>query len=138
MKYYIDTNIFIYSTNSSDPHHLDCKRILEKIALGKIKALTSVETFQEIVHYSQKNKVLTRALIFCQRFTITDLSIVPFTIEILQSYLALVRKYPSINSRDSLHVATCLANGGKLIVSTDKDFDKIKEIKRIDPKDFTD
>jgi len=39
-----------------------------------------------------------------------------------------------IKPRDAIHAATALENGIEIIVSYDRDFDKLEEIKRLDPR----
>ncbi|OGD83056.1 hypothetical protein A3A54_00290 [Candidatus Curtissbacteria bacterium RIFCSPLOWO2_01_FULL_39_62] len=138
MKYYIDTNIFIYSTNPSDSRYSNCKTILEKIITGEIEALTSVETFEEIIHYGQKNKVVRKTILLCQKLLTTNLNIVSFTNKLLLSYLKIVKRYSDskVDSRDLIHVVSALKNDAEIIISADRDFDKITEIKRIDPFEF--
>ena len=48
---------------------------------------------------------------------------------ILARALALMRKY-RLDPRDSIHAASALTEGAELIISTDKHFDKIREIRR--------
>ena len=137
MRYYVDTNVFIYAANPLDPRYDSCNKILTNIAGAKIEAVTSVETFQEIIHYSKRNKTLPKGLALCHELTTTSLNIVSWESKLLPTYLQIVEKYPSLESRDSLHLATSLENGLTTIISADAGFDKIKEIKRMDPKDFT-
>lgn len=138
MKYYIDTNIFIYSTNPSDSRYSNCKTILEKIIIGEIEALTSVETFEEINHYGQKNKVVRKTILLCQKLLTTNLNVVSFTDKLLLSYLKIAKRYSDskVDSRDLIHVVSALKNDAEIIISADRDFDKITEIKRIDPSEF--
>ena len=53
--------------------------------------------------------------------------------------IELATKYKDghITPRDLVHVAVMLTNNIKKIISTDKDFDHIEEIQRIDPADFS-
>jgi len=138
MKYYIDANIFIYSTNYQDLRHISSKKILEEIIVGELNGFTSVETFEEIIHYGKKTKVTPITLALCKKLLKIPLQVIPFTNSILSVYLRLVGKYEKskIDSRDLVHVASALKSDVKAIISADRDFDKIKEIKRIDPKEF--
>jgi PIN domain len=40
-----------------------------------------------------------------------------------------------IGANDRMHVATCLANGIDTIVSADRDFDTVEQLRRVDPLD---
>jgi predicted nucleic acid-binding protein len=45
----------------------------------------------------------------------------------------LVGQYPRLAARDLIHVATCLHEGIGEIASTDRGFDEVAGIRRIDP-----
>ncbi len=49
--------------------------------------------------------------------------------DLLASTLIIMRKY-HLDPRDSIHAASALAEGADTIVSEDKHFDKVTEIKR--------
>ena len=46
------------------------------------------------------------------------------------------RYRPSLDSRDLVHVATCLHEGITAIISPDRGFDLVAEVRRIDPGEF--
>jgi predicted nucleic acid-binding protein len=50
----------------------------------------------------------------------------------------LADKYPRLQARDLVHVATCIHEGVTEIVSPDKAFDQVHEVRRIDPTEFAD
>jgi predicted nucleic acid-binding protein len=47
----------------------------------------------------------------------------------------LVERYPELSARDLIHVATCLEEGITAIVSPDRGFDTVSEIRRVDPSE---
>jgi len=47
-----------------------------------------------------------------------------------------LKTYPSIEARDAINVAIMLNHNIHLIISADKHFNQVQEIKRIDPKNF--
>ncbi len=48
------------------------------------------------------------------------------------------REYPTLDARDVVHVATCIHEGIPTIVSPDRAFDQVAEVRRIDPLAFAD
>jgi predicted nucleic acid-binding protein len=46
---------------------------------------------------------------------------------------ALAFRAPSIGANDRVHVATCALNGIDTIVSADRDLDRVRGLRRIDP-----
>ncbi|MEX0616292.1 MAG: type II toxin-antitoxin system VapC family toxin [Candidatus Woykebacteria bacterium] len=136
MTYYLDANIFIYASNPDDPNFETCSSILKRVGLREIKAVTSTETIQEIIFYSQKFKNVKAGIAIASGALKIAHQILSIDLNVTHRYLDLVALYPNIDSRDNLHTATCLVNNIDTIVSADKSLDKIKEIKRVDPKIF--
>lgn len=109
---------------------------MELVNQEEIVAITSVLTYEEIIFYSQKTKNLKTGLRVCTFLSKSPISVESLTLKITKRFLRLVKRYPNIRSADLVHAATCLSLGLKRIITVDEDFDKIKEIKRIDPKKF--
>lgn len=136
MRYYLDTNIFLYASARKSKFYESCRFVLEQVAIGEILAQTSVETIQEVVFVaSRKKQVGVGIRIARETWTILG-SLCDLTKETTEEFLKLAAKYPKVESRDLVHVATCKTLGVKKIVSVDKHFDKISEVKRIDPREF--
>lgn len=45
----------------------------------------------------------------------------------------LIDRYPRLSARDLVHVATCIQEGIDTIITPDRGFDTVREIKRLDP-----
>lgn len=45
-------------------------------------------------------------------------------------------RYPDLKARDLIHVTVMLDNGISHILSTDRHFDQVDKVQRIDPRDF--
>lgn len=136
MKYYLDTNIFLYANTRKSKFYKFCRFALEQVAIGKISAQTSVETIQEIIFVaSRKKQVEVGIRIAKEAWTILG-SFCDLTEEITGEFLKLAARYPKIESRDLVHAATCKVLGIDKIISIDKHFDKISEVEKIDPREF--
>jgi len=75
----------------------------------------------------KRNEAVEQAILL---FHLSGLTITPVTRPASYHSLLYMKKYPHLRPRDALHIATALASGADCIVSNDKDFDGIKEIKR--------
>jgi len=62
------------------------------------------------------------------------LRILPLTKDVLAKSTELLAKYSKLNIFDSIHLAHAILEG-KRILSTDRLFDEIKEVERVDPLD---
>ncbi len=61
--------------------------------------------------------------------------VLPLTDAIIRRVPDLIERYPGLAARDLVHVATCLEEGIRTIITPDADFDRIVELKRLDPRE---
>lgn len=137
MTVFIDTAVIMYAAGGEHPLRAPCGRIIAGIGDGDIDAVTSAEVIQEILHrfLSVRRPEIGRA----QAIEALDLfsPVLPLTHALMRRVPDLARKYPSLDARDLVHVATCIHEGIAEIISPDRGFDHIAELRRIDPADFT-
>ncbi|MEM2368534.1 MAG: type II toxin-antitoxin system VapC family toxin [Candidatus Bathyarchaeia archaeon] len=133
---YIDSNVFLYPIIYEPKTVGEAKKsrdLLLKIALGEVEAYTSVITWDEIVWVVRKVFDLESSLEQGRRFlSFPNLKFLAVKRSIILKAQELLEKY-KIKPRDAIHAATALENKITNIASYDKDFDVIKEIKRIEP-----
>lgn len=60
---------------------------------------------------------------------------IPISHAVVERLPGLVARYPTAAARDLLHVATCLEERIGTIVTPDRNFDAISELRRADPAD---
>lgn len=130
-KRYLDSSVFIYPLLYSDKKSKDFERVLYDLAKGKFYGFTSTLTWDEVFYVLKKKRGRDLALEECEKFLkFPNLRFLDAGISVVSEAQNLVSKY-SVGPRDSIHVATSLKQEIKEIVSPDKDFDKFKEVKRI-------
>lgn len=130
---YIDTNIFIESILRDNK---ECQIILEKIINKEVQGITSILTWDELVFILRKFIGKEIAISEGEKFMrFPNLIFVDAKKEIIQNAQKLIGKY-NLQPRDTIHIATAIYAGIKEIISEDRDFDIVKEIKRISPKNF--
>jgi len=133
---FIDTAVIMYSAGGDHPLREPCGRIIEAIGDGDFDAVTSVEVIQEIFHrflsVGRADEGRAQAVDAIDLFA----PVIPLTHALIRRVPDLARKYPSLSARDLVHVATCIHEGIVDIVSPDRGFDQVAEIRRIDPTAF--
>jgi hypothetical protein len=133
---FIDSAVIMYAAGADHPLREPCRQIINAIADGRTSAVTSTEVIQEILHrhLSQRRPEIGRA----QAQEALDLfaPVVPITHALMRRLPGLTDRYPNLHARDLVHVATCIHEGITEIVSPDKGFDQVSEVKRIDPLAF--
>ncbi len=130
---YIDSNCFIYAAINKEKIGIKARTILENIKNGMYeKAYTSTLTIDEFLWRVKKEvgKELSieGTAIF---FALKNLELVSID-SLLISNAIEIYKNNNLDPRDAIHLAALKSKNTKIMVSSDPDFDKIKEIKRID------
>ena len=129
-KKYIDSNIFIEGILREDNNS---KKIILKIAKKEFIGVTSVLSWDEITFvikkFLGKDIAKTEGNKF---FKLPNFLFIDAKKEIIMRAQRLFEKY-NLEPRDAIHAATAIHLGINEIISRDSDFDKIEELKRIDP-----
>ncbi len=136
MTVFIDTAVPMYAAGGNHPLRDPCARILDLIKQGDLDGVTSIEVVQEIAH---RFLSVRRPEIAARLATdVLDLfaPVLPITHALMRRLPDLIALYPSLASRDLVHVATCLHEGITAIISPDRAFDQVAELRRIDPTEF--
>ena len=130
---FLDTNIPMYAVGAPSPYKTPCVRLLEAVAGGRTDAVTDVEVFQEILYryyaLQRPGAGLEVSVYFCQCVP----NALPVVWDDVELTLKLLHKYQGLKPRDALHAAVMLNHRITRICSADTDFDRIKEIERVDP-----
>lgn len=127
---YIDANIFIQAILRDD---CNAKKVLYKIIKKEINGVTTFLSWDELVYILEKFINKDIAVIEGKKFLIfPNLIFVDIKKEIIMKAQKLIEKY-DIKPRDAIHAATAINLDLREIISEDDNFDKVKELKRIDP-----
>lgn len=136
---YLDTNIYIYLSQKHSSFNKICRLLIKNCKQKNIILATSVETIQEIIHYSKIHHQLSVGIEVAKRILqITD-SLLNVEKEIIEKYLFLTQKYSRhkrIDSRDIIHLSVSISNNIETIITYDKGFKKFKEIESLTPEEF--
>jgi predicted nucleic acid-binding protein len=130
----IDTNVVIYAAGRPHRYKEVCADIMREAARSELPAYAiDVELLQEVLHFYHSRRNLSLGLqIFDDliRTFPTPLAVTPSDVSAARNILA---RYPALSARDCIHAAVVLNHGLEAIVSADRAFDEISEIKRLDP-----
>lgn len=135
---YLDTNIFLYATESKSIFNQECLELIRFCQKNQIRVVTSAETIQEIIHLSINTKKRRQGIKTANiALKVVDYlyPVDRFTIEI---YLEQAKHHLTSASRDLLHLSTCLANNINTLITYDSDFQKFKQLKILKPLEFLD
>lgn len=142
-RVFIDTSVFMYARGKDHPLKAPCSNIILAIAkegsLGSYGApVINAEVLQEILYrYVMIDKGDT-GLSICRDIEALEVEVLSVTKDDMNQAFDLFERYKGKNlpPRDLIHAAVMINNGMSHIISADKHFDAIKEIKRVRPEQY--
>ena len=127
---YIDANVFIFAAIDSGSKGEVAAKILSEVPRGET-ALTTPLALDEVMWVVRRQKGMSTVREIVEDiFKIPDLQIEDVPSDIAFRALEYMEEY-NLKPRDAHHVALMDYYGETVIASDDKDFDKIKHIKRL-------
>jgi predicted nucleic acid-binding protein len=127
---YLDANIFVFAALNTQKEGSKAVALLRKIQQGEEQAITSALTLDEVYWEVKKNRGMDKALETAEAMlNFPNLEIISADREVISSALQIIRQY-HLAPRDAIHASTAIAEKVDTIVSTDADFDKVKELRR--------
>ena len=130
---FIDTNVFMYLAGNDATRRNRCRSTLHAAVATRATLTTSAEVLQEILHrYFSINRPESARTVY-RAATRICAEILPITEQHTARALELLARHPRLSARDAVHAATMEARGIRRILSTDRDFDALEVVERIDP-----
>ena len=135
-RYYVDTNIIMYAAGKESIYKKICLKVLDDISSYENEYYINTEVFQEILYRYGNIGMRNFGIELVE--SVLELFNNILSIEEKDIYLSvsMMKKYGQLLSRDAIIIANMLNNDIRGIISVDKDFDKVSEIKRINPEDL--
>ncbi len=142
-RVFIDTSVFVYARGKDHPLKAPCSNIILAVArdgaLGNYGLpVVDAEVLQEILYrYVMLDKGDT-GLSICRDIEALEVDVLPVTKDDMNRTFELFERYKSkkLPPRDLIHAAVMINNGISQIISADKHFDSIREIKRVRPEQY--
>ena len=130
---YVDANIFIYASGfeTTSNKFLAARRVLREVTEGRLAAVTSVLSWDEITWVLRKKANREEAVLAGQGFLeFPNVAFIEVDVAAIQKAHELWAQY-GLHPRDAIHAACAIRSGNREFISDDADFDKVKELKRI-------
>ena len=131
---FLDANVPIYAAGRDHPNKEPCARILMMAAEHPLAFVTDAELLQELLHryLASQRWTLGREVVRAFAEVMRD-RIEPVYVEDIVEAANLADRHQSVSARDLVHAAVMNRMGIDRIVSSDKDFDRLPGITRLDP-----
>ena len=128
---YVDSNVPMYLVGADHPNKQRVVTLVPRLLSARERLVTSAETFQEIVH---RYLALNDRTHLDAAYEALD-ALVTHVADITRADVDVTRslsgRYPSLSSRDCLHVAVMTRLGASRIWSYDRGFDVVPRLQRV-------
>lgn len=129
---YLDANVFVLANLNTGDAGEKARSLLKDVQSGRVEAASSALTFDELVWAVKKNRTGEDSVLAGEAFlNMPKLRLVAVNGDLLAVALAVMKEY-HLDPRDAIHAASAQTEGAEVIVSSDRHFDRIKQIKRKD------
>ena len=140
---FVDTNVLVYSLYPESPHHSVSRKLLEQAQHGQMALCLSSQVLSEfyaVVTDSRRVAVMRQPNeainVIDQILAMPGISLLPIPTDIVNRWLALVRRHPVTRSDifDVQLAATMLGNGVTKIYTFDRShFERFDELEVLTP-----
>jgi predicted nucleic acid-binding protein len=131
---FVDANVIIHAVGAPAPVREPCREILSLASAATTPLIVSAEVLQELLHVHYRRYGAERAGNVV-RLAIATFEVVPVFGADIAAALSFTR-CPGLQARDLVHLATMDRLGLTRIISTDRAFDGVAGIERLDTAAF--
>lgn len=129
----IDANIFMYAAGRESPQRLPCQRFLDRVVSGEgPAACTNTEILQEILHRYRNLKTPEVGFQIFDAVTHLGIPILSVTDRAMVEARRFLEAYPSLSTRDGVHIGVMREHGIEEVLSYDRGFSDVPWVKRLE------
>jgi predicted nucleic acid-binding protein len=134
--YFLDANVLMYAAGAVHPLREPCREALKRAVDQEVSLVTDTEVLQEILYryFSISRGEVARA-VYGSAIRLCD-EIIPIDEGHTSRALEILLAHGQLSPRDAIHAATMEDHGLERLLSTDRDFDALEHLERIDPAQF--
>lgn len=134
-RFLYDTSIFVYALGGEHAYREPCREVVRRAASGELQGEASADLLQELAH-QRARRTGDRADAALAARNVAKLAWWhPLEPNDVQRGIDLFEAHPDLDARDAVFAALALNRGIDAILATDRAFDGIGDLERIDPAD---
>ena len=134
-RFLYDTSVFVYALGSEHPYREPCREIVRKAAAGDLQGEASADLLQELL-YQRARRTGDRVDAAKATRSVARLAWWhPLEPNDVQRGIDLYETHVALDPRDAVFAALAINRGIDAILATDRAFDEIDGLERIDPAD---
>lgn len=136
-RFLYDTSIFVYAIGREHPYREPCRGILRMAEAGKLAGEAGADLVQELAHQRLRRTGDRTEAADAARSAAELCRLHSLEPEDVLRGIDLFERHPSLDARDAVFAAVALNRGINAILATDRAFDEVEGLERIDPADET-
>jgi predicted nucleic acid-binding protein len=134
-RFLYDTSIFIYALGIEHPYREPCREVVRRATAGELQGEASADLLQELAHQRTRRTGSRAAAAKAARNVAKLAWWHPVEPNDVQRGLDLFEADSNLGVRDAVFAAVALNRGIDAILATDRAFEGIGGLERIDPAD---
>jgi predicted nucleic acid-binding protein len=134
-RFLYDTSIFIYALGVEHSYRGPCREIVRRAAVGDLQGEASGDLLQELVHQRARRTGDRAEAAKAARHVAKLAWWHPVEPNDVQRGIDLFETHDGLDARDAVLAALAINRGIEAILTTDRAFDEIDGLERIDPSD---
>jgi uncharacterized protein len=134
-RFLYDTSIFVYALGREHPYKEPCREIVRRAAAGDLQGEASGDLLQELVHQRARRTGDRLEAARAARSVAKLAWWHPLEPNDVQRGIDLFETHDALSARDAVFAALAINRGIDAILATDRAFDGIDGLERIDPSD---
>jgi len=135
-EYFLDVNVVMYAAGKPHPYKEPCLEVLKEIQNGHLKAYIDVGILQELPYRYHATGLGEKGAELAWDILETGVEVLDITKKDMELALFYFQKYRTLSPRDAIYIGVMVNHDLKEIISTDRHFDQVEELKRRDPKEW--
>ena len=132
----LDTTILAYAAGADHPLRDPCRRILEAASRGSLLAVTTTHVIEEFVHVRSRRRPRDDAAELGRRYSTLLAPLIATDADDLTEGLRLFVAHPELGSFDAVLAAVALRRGADALVSADRAFSVVPDLRHLHPMDL--
>lgn len=130
----VDTTVLVYAVGADHPLRNPCRRLVELVGEGRLRATTTVEVLQEFVHVRSRRRDRADAAALARDFAGLLSPLLQPGADDLADGLDLYTRHGELGPFDAVLAATARAGGAAALVSADRSFAVLgRRLRHLDP-----
>lgn len=135
MRVAIDTSVPVYAVGSDSPFKDSCRQLIQLAGTGDVVLEASVEVIQEFLHVRARRTGDRLVAANAARALADVVRLHEVEEADTRRAIDLFARHSPLDALDAIHAATCLNRGISTLISADRAFDDLPDLRRVDPRD---